>query len=90
MRREPMKRTPGMILLALVTGGVFGSVLSYFLGGLFPSGPVRSFFFQRLDIGIPATALKLGFMTITLGFSLALTTFTVLLIVLLVWLVGRL
>jgi hypothetical protein len=79
-----------MILLALLTGGVFGSELSYFLGGLFPDGPVRNFFFQRLDIGIPATALKLGFINLTFGLSFAITTFTVLLIILFVWLVGRL
>jgi hypothetical protein len=90
MRRETMKRTPAMILLAIALGGVLGSVLSYFLGGLFPDGPVRNFFFQRLDIGIPATAMKLGFITLTFGLSFAITTFTVLLIALFIWLAGRL
>jgi len=85
-----MKRTPGMILLAVLAGGVFGSVLSYFLKSLFPSGPVRQFFFDHVDFGIPASAIKLGFITLTFGLNFAITSFTVLLIALLVFLVGRL
>jgi hypothetical protein len=85
-----MKRRPGMILLAILTGGVFGSVLSFFFKGLFPNGPVRQFFFQGIEVGIPASALKLGFITLTFGLHLNITSFTVLLIILFVYLVGRL
>ena len=85
-----MKRSPGMLLLALLVGGVFGSVVSYYLGSLFPQGPVRSFFFQGVGLGFSPVELKLGFITLTLGLTFSITTFTVLLIVLLVWLVRRL
>lgn len=85
-----MKRPPGMILLALLAGGVSGSVLSYFLSGLFPEGPVRQFFFQHVDVGIPASALKLGFITLTFGLNFSITSFTVLLMILFVYLAGRL
>lgn len=88
--RFAAKRTPGMILLGVLGGGIFGSVISYFLAGVFPEGPVRSFFFQHVDFGIPAFVLKLGFISLTFGLSFSITTFTVLLIALLVWLVGLL
>jgi hypothetical protein len=85
-----VKRKPGWVILALVVGGVFGTVLSYFFKGLFPDGPVRQFFFQSAQIGIPTTVIKLGFFGLTFGLTLEITTFTVLLAILLVWLVGKL
>lgn len=85
-----MKRRPGMVILAIIFGGVSGSVLSFFLKELFPEGPVRQFFFQSVEIGLPASTLKLGFITLTFGLSFAITTFTVLLIILFIYLTGRL
>ena len=85
-----MKRKPGWVILALAVGGVFGTVLSYFFKGLFPDGPVRQFFFQSAQIGVPATIVKLGFFSLTFGLTLDITTFTVLLIVLFIFLVGKL
>lgn len=85
-----MKRSPSLILLAVLAGSVFGAVLSSFLGGLFPPGPVRSFFFQGYGFGFSPVELKLGFIALTVGLTFDITTFTVLLVALLVWAVGRL
>ena len=77
-------------MLALIIGGIFGTALSSFFKSLFPEGPVRQFFFQSVQVGIPTAVLKLGFFTLTLGFALDITAFTVLLTILFIYLVGKL
>lgn len=79
-------RSVGLLILAVVIAGISGSVVSYLLAGLFPSGPVRDFFFKSLDIGIPEFTLALGFARLTLGFSFSVTTFAVMLVVLVIYL----
>lgn len=79
-------RSIGLLILAVVVAGVAGSIVSYFLSGLFPSGPVRDFFFKSVQVGIPTFALNLGFATITFGLSFAVTTFAVILLVLAIYL----
>ena len=79
-------RSIGLLVLAVVVAGIVGSVVSYFMAGVFPHGPVRDFFFKSLAIGIPTFALNLGFATLTFGLSFAVTTVAVLLVVLAVYL----
>ncbi len=74
-------RSIGLLILAVLVAVVAGSVLSYFLGGLFPAGPVRDFFFKSLDIGIPAFTVSLGFAKLTFGLAFSVTTFAVILVV---------
>jgi hypothetical protein len=79
-------RSVGLLVLAVVVAGVSGSVVSHLLSGLFPQGPVRDFFFKSLPVGIPTVTVNLGFASLTLGFSLAVTTVAVLLMALAVYL----
>lgn len=79
-------RSIGLLILAVVVGGIAGSIVSYFLAGLFPAGPVRDFFFKSVSIGLRSFTLELGFATLTFGISFAITTFAVLLVVLAIYL----
>ncbi len=79
-------RSIGLLVLAVVIAGIAGSVLSYFLVGIFPVGPVRDFFFKSVGVGVPTFTVNLGFATITFGVSFAITTFAVILVALAVYL----
>jgi hypothetical protein len=79
-------RSIGLLVLAVIVAGIVGSVVSYFMAGVFPHGPVRDFFFKSLAIGIPNFTLSLGFLTLTFGLSFAVTTVAVLLVVLAIYL----
>jgi hypothetical protein len=79
-------RSIGLLVLAVIVAGIVGSVVSYFMAGVFPHGPVRDFFFKSLAIGIPTFTLNLGFATLTFGLSFAVTTVAVVLVVLAVYL----
>ncbi len=78
-------RSIGLLILAILVAGIMGSVVSHFLAGAFPEGPVRDFFFKSLDIGIPTFVVNLGFVTLTFGLSFAISTFAVLLLALAVY-----
>jgi len=88
MRNRPSigGRSIGLLLLGVVFAGIAGSVLSYFLAGLFPAGPVRDFFFKSLPVGIPTFTVNLGFAAFTLGLSFSITTAAVLLVGLAIYL----
>jgi hypothetical protein len=89
MSSRPLRaggRSVGLLVLAVVIAGIVGSVVSYFMAGVFPRGPVRDFFFKSLAIGIPNFTLNLGFATLTFGLSFAVTTVAVLLVALAVYL----
>jgi hypothetical protein len=79
-------RSVGLLVLSVIVAGIVGSVVSYFMAGVFPHGPVRDFFFKSLAIGIPTFTLNLGFATLTFGLSFAVTTVAALLVVLAIYL----
>jgi hypothetical protein len=79
-------RSVGLLVLAVIVAGVSGSVVSYFLAGAFPAGPVHDFFFKSLPVGVPTMVLQLGFATLTFGFSVSVTTVAVLLAALAIYL----
>jgi hypothetical protein len=79
-------RSVGLLVLGIVVAGVAGSVVSYFMAGLFPHGPVRDFFFKSLPIGIPTFTVNLGFAAFTLGLSFSVTTAAILLVALAIYL----
>jgi hypothetical protein len=79
-------RSVGLLVLAVIIAGLTGSIVAYYLAGVFPHGPVRDFFFKALPVGIPTLTLNLGFAVLTFGFSVSVTTVAVLLIALAVYL----
>ncbi len=79
-------RSIGLLIIALLVAGISGSILSYFLAGLFPLGPVRDFFFKSVQVGIPTFTLNLGFANLTLGISFAVTTFVIILLIMAIYL----
>ncbi|MBM3314568.1 hypothetical protein FJY71_01815 [candidate division WOR-3 bacterium] len=85
MKNRPVRaggRSVGLLLLAVVVAGVTGSVLSYFLSGLFPAGPVRDFFFKSVQVGVPTATVSLGFATVTFGLAFAVSALAAILVVL--------
>ncbi len=79
-------RSIGLLVIAVLVAGVSGSVVSYFLAGLFPFGPVRDFFFKSVAIGVPTLTVNLGFASFTVGLCLSVSTVVVLLVGLAVYL----
>lgn len=79
-------RSVGLLALTVLVSGVAGSVISHFVSGVFPPGPVRDFFFKAVAVGIPTLTVSLGFATLTFGLSLAVTVFAILLVALAVYL----
>ena len=82
VRHRPVR----LLVLMIVVAGVVGSVLSHFLAGAFPSGPVRDFFFKALSVGVPAFSVNLGFLVFTFGVAFSISTFAVILVGLAIYL----
>ena len=83
MRNPPPRtggRSVGLLVLALAIAGVLGSVVSHFMAGVFPAGPVRNFFFSALNIGVPQFSVDLGFRAFTFGLTFSITAFVVILV----------
>ena len=85
-RQHSGGRSTGLLVLAVVLAGTIGSVVSYYLAGAFPEGPVRDFFFKAIEIGVPSFQLDLGFASFTLGLSFSVTTLVAVLVALAVYL----
>jgi uncharacterized membrane protein (UPF0182 family) len=77
-----MRRSTGMVILFIVVSALVGSVLSYILAGMFPSGPVHNLLFKVFSLGIPQFTLDIGFLTFTLGLTLSITGLTILCVIL--------
>jgi hypothetical protein len=83
------QRRVGPLILAIVLGGICGAALSFFLRKIFYPGPVSNFFFKPFDVGFSPFTVNLGFFTFTLGLSLSITVFTVLLILVALYLLYK-
>jgi hypothetical protein len=75
-----------LLVLAVAIAGGLGSVVSHFMAGVFPVGPVRDFFFMALSVGVPAFSVSLGFLVFTFGLTFSVTTFAAILVGLAVYL----
>lgn len=66
-----LQRTPGVLFLFVLGGGLFGGLLSEVLIFLSPSAFIRDAFLKSYPIGIPTPiTLDLFLITITMGFAI--------------------
>uniref|UniRef100_A0A7V3VTU1 DUF4321 domain-containing protein n=1 Tax=candidate division WOR-3 bacterium TaxID=2052148 RepID=A0A7V3VTU1_UNCW3 len=84
------RRNLKTIILGILLGGIIGSALSYFLGSVFPLGPVKSFFFNALKIGFSTFHLNLGFLSLSFGLFFNITVLTIVFIFLVIYLLYKL
>jgi hypothetical protein len=84
------KRKVGVIILGIILGSIIGSALSYILSGVFPKGPVNSFFFNPLRVGFSTVNIDIGFIAFTLGLHINITTITIAFIFLMIYLLYKL
>ena len=84
-----MRRGRGLLILSILIGAVIGSAITYIFGGLFPSGPVRSFFFKSLSIGFDGLKISLGFLIFTLSLWFKISIMTIISVFVVVYLLRK-
>lgn len=84
------RRKTGIILLAIIVGGIIGSGLSFLLGNIFPDGPVRDFFFKTLKVGFSDLNINLGFIGFQFGFFIQVSIMTIVAVFVTIYLLYRL
>ncbi|MEO0205393.1 MAG: DUF4321 domain-containing protein [candidate division WOR-3 bacterium] len=84
------KRKLPTIILGIIIGGIIGSALSYFFGSIFPSGPIKSFFFNALKIGFSTVHINLGFIAFSFGLFFNITVLTIIFVFLMIYLLYKL
>lgn len=67
-------RSPWLLVLLLVLGGIFGGLAGQALGGV----QHLAFLNQGAYVGLPVTTLNLDFLTLTFGFTFKVNTVSLL------------
>jgi len=71
------RKNPGMFFVFVLVGDLIGGVLGQFLHRLAPEGDLREIFLKTYSIGIsPPFTLDLRLMTFTAGFTIEITLFS--------------
>jgi len=71
------RKNPGMFFAFVLVGDLVGGVLGEFLRRLAPEGGLREIFLKTYPIGIsPPFTLDLRLMTFTAGFTIEVTLFS--------------
>ncbi len=66
-----LKRTPGVLILFVLVGGLVGGILGQILVLLSPSGMLKEIFLKAYHIGITSPlVIDLHLVTFTLGFAI--------------------
>ncbi len=74
-----LNKTPWMLIFFVVIGGLFGGLLGEVLRTIAPDGPLQVFFSKAYGVGIdPPLTLDLRLVTMTLGFTLRISVFNIL------------
>lgn len=78
-----LRRTPGILILFVIVGGLVGGILGEMLLLLSPPGFVKEVFLKAYHVGmIPPFVLDLRLITLTLGFTFRLNLLSLLGIIL--------
>lgn len=68
-----------LFLMFIILGGLFGGILGEILKAISPDGAIRNIFLKGYSIGIiPPFTLDLSLITVTIGFTIRLTLFSIL------------
>lgn len=71
------RRRTGVLILIVVLGALLGSALGTLLGKVLPSGPVKSFFLQSVDVGFRPLHIDIAVLTFDFGLMLRLNIISV-------------
>lgn len=72
-------KTTWLFLMFLILGGLFGGILGEVLKAIAPGGPITNIFLKGYPIGIiPPFTIDLSLITLTIGFTIKLTLFSIL------------
>ncbi len=78
-----LKRTPGVLILFILVGGLVGGIMGEILLLLSPAGFLREIFLKTYSIGItPPFVFDLHLMTFTFGFAFRINLLSLLGIIL--------
>ena len=79
----PTPRTPLMFIFFILLGGLLGGILGEIFAVLSPEGAMRDIFIQGYYLGVnPPLTLDLELITLSIGFTIRFNLFTMLGIVL--------
>lgn len=74
-----LTKTPWLLILFILLGGLFGGLLGEILRAIAPAGPLQDIFAKIQEIGLnPPFTIDLKLFTITFGFMLRINLFTIL------------
>ena len=72
-----MRKSPWILVICVVVGGLFGSLLGEILLAVFPPGVIQNVFTQAVHPGLsPPVTLDLWLLKITVGFTLKMNLLT--------------
>ncbi|HET6465386.1 MAG TPA: DUF4321 domain-containing protein [Nitrospiria bacterium] len=74
-----LTKTPWLLIFFVLLGGLLGGLLGEILRAIAPTGPLQDIFAKIQDIGLnPPFTIDLKLFTITFGFTLRVNLFSIL------------
>lgn len=74
-----LTKTPWLLIFFILLGGLLGGLLGEILRAIAPQGPLQDIFAKIQDIGLnPPFTIDLRLFTITFGFTLRVNLFSIL------------
>jgi Ca2+-dependent lipid-binding protein len=85
-----LQRNTKNVLLALIAGLIFGSIVGKVLSYAFPDSPAKMVVFNEVKIGIPQISLNLLIFGITFSFYFSINIFSVIFALFVIYLLIKL